>query len=494
MHMGKNDLLAELLFQECMEEVFVFREDGQMLDANPVAQKETGYGEELLTCNIIDIFPQIFEKKDGQIRLKTDYPVQTSFNAVAYCKNQVCYPVKMRVWWKEQNPCHEFDSVSLGVCVAGNISYLAAAQKRIVEADELLENTNQMRNEFVANLTHELRTPVNGISGLANDLKKTNLTDEQREDVDVILHCCSNMTVLISQLLDFSKMEAGKLELEERRFSLKELLDKVVAFYQPLIRQKRLRMVVNIAPDLPDTVIGDGLRLEQVFHNLLSNAVKFTSEGYVGLEVLVTTWLEDSIELFVRVIDTGIGIPEEKRDQLFLSFTQLDGSVTRKHGGTGLGLSISKQLVAMMNGTIRVDSEPGTGSIFSFAVNLKIDEMQARMQCRKSSKVELPVDCNDELRKWMETKEPTLEDRKKRFMEALERMQLSIQMENRNRAEEFAEQMKALVPEEEKDLWRAILRIQMDVRKADYERATADTEVLLEMIHNNQELKEKYEK
>ncbi len=482
--MGKNDFLAELLFQECMEEVFIFRKDGQIIDANPIARKETGYASELLNCNIIDIFPQCFEQVENRVRLKKEYPPGKIFNGVAYCKNKVCYPVKMKVRWQEQSSCEEPECDVLGVCIAGDISYLAEAQKRIVEADELLEKTNQMRNEFVANLTHELRTPVNGISGLANDLKKTELSKEQREDVDIILHCCGNMTVLISQLLDFSKLEAGKLVLEERSFSLKKLLDKVVAFYQPLVRQKRLRLVVNIAPDLPDRVIGDCLRLEQVLNNLLSNAVKFTSEGYIGLEVLVTTWMKNMIELFVRVIDTGIGIPEEKQDQLFLSFTQLDGSVTRKHGGTGLGLSISKQLVSMMNGTIRVDSEPGTGSIFSFAVNLKIDEAQAEK--RKNIKLELPVDCNEGLRKWLEPEEPTPEERRKRFMEALERMQLSIQMENRERAEEFAEQMKVLMPETEKELYRAVLRIQMDVRKSDFERAAEDTEVLLCIIHNRE--------
>lgn len=476
--MWEKDLLGRILFDGCMEEIILFREDGQILDANPAAKRDTGYYDELLTCNVADIFPQIFYVNEGKLENRESYVLGKSFTSVAYCKNKLCFPVRIKILWQSADDNSEPDAPKMGFCISGDISYQKEARKREDEASRMLEQTNQMRNEFVATVTHELRTPVNGIRGLAADLKKNSLSQDQMEDVDIIMHCCDNMTSLIGNLLDFSKLEAGKLELEQRKFSLKAMLDKVVAFYRPLVRRKGLKLVVNIASDIPDEVIGDDLRVEQIFHNLISNAVKYTSEGYVALEVLVTRQTENSIELFSRIIDTGIGIPEEKLDTLFLSFSQVDSSITRKYGGTGLGLSISKKLVTMMDGSIRVDSEYGKGSIFSFTIHFGIEEQDAA----KKAVSERPVDQNVALREWLEPSELAPKDRKKHFMEIMERFTISTEMENKEKAEEFAEQLKAMLPEAGRELWRAIFRVQMDIRKADYERAAADMEKLQEML------------
>ena len=471
--MGEKGRFSGVLFEYCMEGIIFFSEDGQILDANESARKSTGYFDELRMCNIADILPEIFYLNEGVLEKKKHLVPGEAFQSVAYCKNKLCFPIKIKILWETDDTIA--NTSRTGICIFADISAQVAAKRRKEEADEVMEQANQLRDEFVANLTHELRTPVNGIWGLATDLKKSPLTQDQQEDVDIIMHCCNNMTAMIGNLLDFSKMEANKLQLEEREFSLKGLLDKILGVYRPQMSRKGLKLVVNIASDLPEKVIGDDLRLEQIFLNLLSNALKFTAEGYIALEVLITKRTEESIELFSRIIDTGLGISEDKLELLFQRFSQVDGSITRKHGGTGLGLSISKKLVTMMGGVIWVDSKLGKGSSFSFTVNLKTTTH------RRKELGEMPVAQNNKaVREWLEPEEPQ-NGRPERFIKIMERLAISVEMENKEKAEAFAEQLKAMIPEEGKELWRAVLRVQMDMRKADYVRASEDMERLQEL-------------
>ena len=205
---------------------------------------------------------------------------------------------------------------------------------------------------------------------MAKNLLNTELNSYQLETVGIIEGCCVNMSKIINDLLDFSKMESDKLVLEKKAFSFREFLNNVMAFNVTLVNEKGLKLLVHVGDDIPKYLVGDELRLMQIFNNLLSNAVKFTTIGHIAVEASLIREEDDYVELFFMVVDTGIGISKQNMDKLFKKFSQVDASTTRTFGGTGLGLSISKKLVELMGGNIKVESEPGKGSSFSFNVIL----------------------------------------------------------------------------------------------------------------------------
>ncbi|HEY0845128.1 MAG TPA: EAL domain-containing protein [Noviherbaspirillum sp.] len=240
--------------------------------------------------------------------------------------------------------------------------------------DEALR-TALMKTQFAATVSHEVRTPLNGVVGMLDMLKEMRLTKRQQECVDIAWNSARALIDLINDILDFSKMEAGKLELDEIDFDLRTLIEEVIELLAKQAQQKGLGIGYLIAPDVPERIHGDSLRLRQVLLNLIGNAVKFTERG----EIAVRVSCEDGAEFGLRfdVSDTGIGMSEDAVKHIFESFAQADRSTTRKYGGTGLGLSICKQLVALMKGDIGVVSEPGKGSTFWFTVRCSAAEKNA---------------------------------------------------------------------------------------------------------------------
>ncbi len=239
------------------------------------------------------------------------------------------------------------------------------------EAENAANAANQAKSDFLANMSHEIRTPLNAVIGLGELLKKTVLTNKQTGYVDKIVRSGTGLLGIINDILDFSKVESGHMELETIVFRLVDVMEDVVAMTGDQARQKGLELVIDVASDIPENLVGDPLRLAQVLVNLFSNAIKFTSEGRILARVFMTEMDEEAATVHFSVTDTGIGMTSQQQEKLFDPFTQADTSTTRKFGGTGLGLSISRELVEKMGGVLSVESSIGYGSTFAFSIRFQ---------------------------------------------------------------------------------------------------------------------------
>jgi signal transduction histidine kinase/DNA-binding response OmpR family regulator len=278
--------------------------------------------------------------------------------------------------------------VAMSLVVSREMTERARIEQEFIRARDLAEAAGRAKGDFLANVSHEIRTPMNAILGMTELTLDTELGAEQRENLLVVRSATDSLLSIINDVLDFSKMDAGKLTLAREDFSLRDQIGEALGMLALRAADKGLELACRVDSAVPDRLVGDAARLRQVLVNLVGNALKFTEEGDVIVEVEAVVGLKGAVELHVRVTDTGIGIAPEKREMIFAPFTQADGSTTRLYGGTGLGLAISSQLVGLMGGRLWVDSELGRGSTFHFTANFTISEaaLPALPSCLQSLK------------------------------------------------------------------------------------------------------------
>lgn len=473
--MEQNDLF-QFSMDHALEIVLIFGEDGVITYANQSAKRQLEYGDELCGCHISDIFPGEFEGIGTQLDVKSDAESVIS-DIVAYRKNRTCFPVEIRVVSYGGTPVTY-------ICMAYNSSEMQLMQKKAAKADAQMEEASKLKSELVANVTHELRTPVNGILGNTRELIGIEAAEDKLKLLRLIERGCNDMHAIINNILDFSKLEAGKFILEPREFNLRNMIDYVKSNHRNKITEKGLEFFVTIAPEVPECIIGDELRIVQILNNLLSNACKFTSVGKIMLEVVKTSQMDNRVELFFLVIDTGIGIDKADEDKLFKSFSQVDASISRRYGGTGLGLNICKQLVELMDGNIRVESERGKGSMFSFHIWVEIPQDEIKKQTGSMENYTVPTmvqslsEIEDNQSIWQYGEAENLEEIRKKMSKLI----LSVEMENWEKAEMFAETVKQLTKDAPAEVKSGALRLKMAVQKGDYEKVSAAFEKLQTLI------------
>lgn len=343
--------------------VFVVNDRGQYLDANPAACAITGYTrEELLQRSVADLFAPAHREEGGaKFRVLLE---QGSFGGEVTLVHRNGSPLVI-----------ELAAVLLSegryIGFAKDITDRKRAEVELLQAKEAAEAANEAKSRFLATMSHEIRTPLNGVVGLTDLLLDSELTADQRECLQGVALSADSLLAVINDILDFAKIEAGKLELSPVYFHPTSLLEETLGTFTLRAKEKGLALTMSIAPEVPSLLIGDAGRLRQVLINLIGNALKFTEHGSVSVGVEVMTRTPEGIELHFAVTDSGIGIAPELQETIFDAFAQADNSTSRRYGGTGLGLAISMQLVGLLGGRIWVESVVNYGSAFHFTVWLQ---------------------------------------------------------------------------------------------------------------------------
>lgn len=339
-----------------------------------------GFSDEIIGESIFDVF-------EGKDEFTNQMKIALAGNEVTQSINfgSSVYQITCTPRFDENGELEEV------IGIANDITKRAEAEDSLMKAKILAEQTSKAKQDFIANMSHEIRTPMNAIVGFTALLQETKLNDIQRDYVETIKVSGENLLNLINDILDFSKIEAGKLFIEKESFVLKHVLESIERVLKGKANEKALDFSIEIAPDVPQYIIGDSNRLYQVLMNLVGNAIKFTEKGFVKIKVQKSWEKEDRFRLKFLVIDSGIGIPKSKQDYIFDSFNQVSSGATRKYGGTGLGLAIVKRLVELQKGTVKVNSEVGVGSTFEFEIKYKLDLNHRELETIQQQEIDLTL-------------------------------------------------------------------------------------------------------
>ena len=359
-----------LLAENATDQISRHDLEGRFLFASPTFFESTGYmPEELIGRNVYNFFhPEDLPIVREAHTLILETPVTTT----------ICYRFRHKaghyVW--SESKCKALPNPDSGtggevIVITREISERKEAEEALLQAKEAADSANLAKSRFLATMSHEIRTPMNGVIGMTDLLLTTELDQVQRGYAEIVKLSGNNLLCLIEAILDLSRIEAKKIELEAVPFDLQATVNGTIELMALSAREKRLELSAQIDPEIPRYHKGDAGRLRQILTNLISNAIKFTSNGSVRLQVQQVSEEEERMNLRFLIHDTGIGIAADQQEQIFEPFTQADSSTTRRFGGTGLGLAISRQLAELMGGTIGVESQIGAGSTFWFTIHLE---------------------------------------------------------------------------------------------------------------------------
>lgn len=353
----------QILSEKARDIIMFLDKDGKIIEVNEAAIKAYGYSrEEITKLTIFDL-----REPGTLVRRHMDKADREGvfFQTKHKKKDGSWLPVEVSSKGTIVN------GKTVIVSIIRDITERKKVENILKEAKEQAEIANKAKSEFLANMSHEIRTPLNGIVGMVDLTLLTKLNHEQKENLMIVKSCANSLLKVINDILDFSKMEAGKLVIESINFDIKILIENIIKVHSPRAIEKGIELNYAFSSTIEQYLVGDPSRLKQILNNLISNAIKFTESGEVWLKVKKIDAKENGSHIQFTVEDDGIGISEEKLEDIFESFSQVDGSFTRRFGGTGLGLAISKQLAEMMGGTLWVESREGIGS--KFHLNLEFE-------------------------------------------------------------------------------------------------------------------------
>jgi PAS domain S-box-containing protein len=366
---------VDLILHSSSDGIIGVNQDGKATFVNVSACKMLGYGSaELIGVSIHDLLHSRYE--NGEIYPEDKCPIVETLRSgssfriadeVFWCRNGTSLPVEWAV-----EPLVVQGVVEGAVITFVDVSERKRVQDELAAARDRAEEASLMKSEFLANMSHEIRTPLNGVVGMTSFLLETDLDMRQREFANAVHSSGQALLGIISDILDLSKIEAGKVEIDNTEFSVHSIIDEVGDLFALKAYEKGLELALLVEPSVPERVVGDSGRYRQVLTNLVSNAIKFTDVGEVVVTVSVERIGSQGALLRTEVRDTGIGLLDEQRERLFDKFSQADASTTRRYGGTGLGLAISKQLSELMGGAVGVESEYGAGSVFWFTAKFDV--------------------------------------------------------------------------------------------------------------------------